>query len=142
MVFPRGHEPGVPCRLYVAMILWMLGYQRKPWPVSTGLAWPRELSHPFSLALTVLAATASQFRRDVPAEHEQAEAAVALATEHGIPQWRLCTSIRGWALALQGQGGGAGADPPGNRRLAGHRGSGCSSPTFYLLADVSAHRAT
>jgi hypothetical protein len=48
---------------------------------------------------------ASQFRRDVPAAHEHAEAAIALAIEHGIPLWAAYgASLRGWALALQGQG--------------------------------------
>ena len=44
-------------------------------------------------------------RQDVPAVHEQAEAAVALATTQGFPLWvALGTSLHGWALALQGQG--------------------------------------
>jgi predicted ATPase len=46
-----------------------------------------------------------QFRRDVPAVYEHAEAAVALSTEQGFPQWVATgTSLRGWALATQGQG--------------------------------------
>jgi predicted ATPase len=63
------------------------------------------LSHPFSLAYArCLAAFISQFRRDVPAVQEQAEAAVALSTEQGFPQWvALGTILRGWALAMQGQ---------------------------------------
>jgi hypothetical protein len=41
----------------------------------------------------------------VPAVHEQAEAAIALSTEQGFPLWvALGTSLRGWALAMQGQG--------------------------------------
>jgi hypothetical protein len=45
-----------------------------------------------------------QCRRDVPTVHEQAEAAVALATAQGFPQWAAWgTSLRGWALAMQGQ---------------------------------------
>jgi hypothetical protein len=41
----------------------------------------------------------------VPALHEQAEAAVALSTEEGFPQLvAMGTSLRGWALAMQGQG--------------------------------------
>jgi predicted ATPase len=41
----------------------------------------------------------------VPAVHEQAEAAIALATEQGFPLWVAAgTSMRGWALAMQGQG--------------------------------------
>jgi hypothetical protein len=39
--------------------------------------------------------------RDVPAVHEQAEAAVALSTDKGFPGWAaLGTSLRGWALAI------------------------------------------
>ena len=37
--------------------------------------------------------------------HEQAEAAVALATAQGFPLWAaIGTILRGWALAMQGQG--------------------------------------
>jgi len=47
----------------------------------------------------------AHFRRDVPAVHEQAEAAVALATAQGFPLWAAYgMSLRGWALAMQGQG--------------------------------------
>src|SRR5262249_34854311 len=50
------------------------------------------------------AAIVSQFRRDVPAVHEHAEAAVALSTAQSFPQWAAAgTSYRGWALAMQGQ---------------------------------------
>jgi predicted ATPase len=46
----------------------------------------------------------SQFRRDVLAVHEQAEAAIALATAQGFPLWAAWgTSLRGWALAMQSQ---------------------------------------
>jgi predicted ATPase len=50
------------------------------------------------------AAIVSQFRRDVSAVHEHAEAAVILSTEQGFAQWAaLGTSLRGWALAMRGQ---------------------------------------
>jgi predicted ATPase len=63
------------------------------------------LSHPYSLGFArVWAAIVSQFRRDVSAVHEHAEAAVALSTEQGFPLWAaLETSLRRWALAMQGQ---------------------------------------
>jgi predicted ATPase len=52
-----------------------------------------------------MAAIMSQFRPDVLAVHEHAEAAVALATEQEFPQWAaLGTILRGWALAMRGQG--------------------------------------
>ena len=143
MVFRVGNEPGVPCRLYVAMILWVLGYPTQALArLHEALAWPHELSHPFSLAVgRCLAATVSQFRRDVPAEHEHAEAAVALATEHGIPQWAAYgTSLRGWALAMQGQGEAGLAQI--RQGIAAWRATGAAVFVPYLstlLADVSAH---
>src|SRR5262249_42900866 len=83
----------------------------------------------------------SQFCRDMPAVHRQAEAAVALATEKGFPFWGAAgTILRGWALVLQGQGeaGGAGvrpgvAAPPTTRAPppGPHYGT--------VLADVAAH---
>jgi predicted ATPase len=46
-----------------------------------------------------------QFCRDVPTVYEHAEAAVALSTAQGFPLWVAWgTSLRGWALAMQGQG--------------------------------------
>jgi predicted ATPase len=41
----------------------------------------------------------------VLATHEQAEVAIALATEQGFTQWAAVgTTFRGWALAMQGRG--------------------------------------
>jgi predicted ATPase len=52
-----------------------------------------------------MAAFFSQFRRDVLAVHEHAEAAIALASEQGFPLWAAWgTILRGWARAMQGQG--------------------------------------
>jgi predicted ATPase len=70
------------------------------------LALAHELSHPFSLAWArCWAAFVAQYRRDVSVVHEHAEAAVALATAQGFPQYAaMGTSLRGWALALRGQG--------------------------------------
>jgi ATP/maltotriose-dependent transcriptional regulator MalT len=70
------------------------------------LALAHELSHPYSLAFAQYsAAWLCRLRHDVPAVHEQAEAAVALATEQGFPLWVAWgTSFCGWALAMQGQG--------------------------------------
>ena len=101
-----------------------------------------ELSHPFSLAFArCWAAIVSQFRRDVPAVHEHAEAAVALSTEQGFPLWvALGTSLRGWALAMQGQGEEGMAQV--RQGIAAWRATGAALLVPYfctLLADVSAH---
>ena len=45
-----------------------------------------------------------QFRREMRAAQEHAEAAISLTQEQGFPFWMEFSSIlRGWALAQQGQ---------------------------------------
>jgi len=79
--------------------------------------------------------------RDVPAVHEQAEAAVALATEQGFPYWAaLGTCLRGWALAMQSQGEEGMAQV--RQGIAAWRATGAALAVPCLctvLADVSAH---
>jgi hypothetical protein len=84
-----GGDPGVTSRLYAAWTLWLLGYPAQALPrLHEALALAHALAHPYSLAFAQWwAAWVSQFRRDVPAVHEHAEAAVALSTEQGFPQW-------------------------------------------------------
>jgi predicted ATPase len=101
-----------------------------------------ELSHPFSLAYAQCwAATVSQLRRDVPDVHEHAEAAVALSTAQGFPFWvALGTSLRGWALAMQGQGEAGLAQ--GRQGIAAWRATGAALYVPYLctlLAEVRDH---
>ena len=106
LVFRMGQDPGVVCRALAALTLWLLGYPAQALArVHDALTLAHELSHPFSLGFARWwAAIVSQFCRDVPAVHEQAEAAVILSTEQGFPQWvAMGRSLRGWALALQGQ---------------------------------------
>jgi predicted ATPase len=86
-LFRMGHDPGVACRAFAAMTLWVLGYPEQALArLHEALALAHALSHPFSLAYAwCWAAIVSQFRRDVPAVYEQAEAAIALSTEQGFP---------------------------------------------------------
>jgi predicted ATPase len=104
-VFRIGQDPGVSCRVYAAYTFWLLGYPDQGLAhLHEALALAHELSHPFSLAYA-RAAFVLQFCRDVPAVHQQAEAAIALSTEQGFPLWAAHgTILRGWALAMQGQG--------------------------------------
>src|SRR6266567_2644268 len=104
--FRSAHDPGVSCRSYSALCLWLLGFPDQAHARgqdALGLA--HELKHPFSVAYALCCcAFVSQFRRDVRNVREQAEAAVALATEHGFAPWAaLATSFRGWALAMEGK---------------------------------------
>jgi class 3 adenylate cyclase/predicted ATPase len=107
MGFRIGQDPGVACRAFAARTLWLLGYPAQALAQIHGaLALAQELSHPYSLAFArCLAAVVAQYCRDVLTVHEHAEAAVALSTEQGFPLWLAYgTSLRGWALAMQGQG--------------------------------------
>ena len=83
----------------------------------------------------------SQFRRDVPAVHEHAEAAIALATEQGFPLWAAWgTILRGWALAMQGQGEEGMAQVRQGIAASRATGSALWVPYFCtVLADVCAH---
>ena len=138
-----GQDPGVGCRAYAALTLWLLGYPAQALArLHDALALAHELSHPFSLAFArCFAAHVYQLRRDVPAVYEHAEAAVALSTEQGFPQWvAQGTSLRGWALAMQGQGEAGMAQV--RQGIAALRATGAALLVPYfctLLAEVSAH---
>ncbi len=131
------------CRTYAAWALWFLGYPEQALArLHEALALAHELSHPYSLAFArCLAAFVLQFRRDVPAVHEQAEAAVALSTAQGFPHWAAVgTSLRGWALAMQGQGEEGMAQV--RQGIAAWRATGAALLVPYfctLLAEVSDH---
>jgi predicted ATPase len=77
----------------------------------------------------------------VSAVHEQAEAAVALATAQGSPQWAAWgTSLRGWALAMQGQSDEGMAQV--RQGITALRATGQALAVPYLctvLADVADH---
>ena len=65
----------------------------------------QDLAHPFSLAQALdYAAMFHQFRRELHAIHEQAEAAIALCTEQGFAYYLAWVKIiQGWSFAVQGQ---------------------------------------
>ena len=142
-VFRMGQDPGVTCRAYAAWTLWLLGYPEQALAcLHEALALAHELSHSPSLAwMRLRAAFVLQCRRDVPAVHEQAEAAVALSTAQGFPGWAAQgTSVRGWALAMQGQGEAGIAQI--RQGIAANRATGAALAVPYLctlLADVCDH---
>jgi class 3 adenylate cyclase/predicted ATPase len=143
LVFRTGHDPGVACRAIAAWTLWLLGYPAQALAhLHEALALAQELSHPYSLAYArCWVALISQCRRDMPAVHAHAEAAVALATEQGFPLWMaIGTSLRGWALAMQGQSEAGIAQV--RQGIAAIRATGAALNVPYfctLLAEVSAH---
>jgi predicted ATPase len=141
--FRVGQDLGVSGRLHAAWSLWLLGYPDQALArVHDALALAHELSHPFSLAYArCWAAVVPQLRRDVPAVHEHAEAAVALATEQGFPLWvAMGTIFRGWARAMQGQGEEGMAQVC--QGIASARATGAALTVPYLstlLVEVCAH---
>jgi predicted ATPase len=142
-VFRMGQDLGVACRDDAAQTLWLLGYPAQALArVHEALALAHELSHPYSLAWAQWwTAFVVQLRQDVPALHEHAEAAVRLATEQGFPQWvAQGTILRGWALAMQGQGE-AGLAQVRQGSAAVRATGGVLFVPYYsaLLADVYGH---
>ena len=128
----------------MALTLWLLGYPEQALArVHEALTLAHELAHAFSLAFArCWVATVSQLCRDVPAVHEHAEAAVTRATEQGFPLWIAHgTPVRGWALALQGQGEEGMAQVL--QGITAWRATGAVQLVPYfstLLADVCGHR--
>jgi predicted ATPase len=143
LVFRIGSDLGISCRIHAALLLWLLGYPEQALArLHEALALAHELSDPYSLAhARCWAAYVYQFRWDVPAVHEQAEAAVALSIEQGFPFWAAAgTILRGWALAMQGQGEAGMAQVC--QGIAAYRATEAPLLVAYyctLLAEVSAH---
>jgi predicted ATPase len=141
--FRMGFDPGVGCRAFAAQTLWLLGYPEQALAhLHEALALAQELSHPYSLAFARWwAAMVSQWRRDVPAVREQAEAAVALSTEQGFPLWAAAgTLCRGWALAMQSQAEKGMVQVREGITAWQATGAALLVPYFSaLLAEVSAH---
>jgi predicted ATPase len=141
--FRMGQDPGVSCRAFAALTLWLLGYPAQALArLHDTLALAHQLSHPPSLAFArCRVAYVSQLLRDVPAVQEHTEAAVALATEQGFPLWvAMGTSLRGWGLTMQGQGEAGLAQV--RQGIAAWRATGAAMNIPYLctvLADLCAH---
>jgi predicted ATPase len=101
-----GFVPGVPPRIWLARVLWALGYADQAQQRSQeALRLARQGEHLPSLAYAeCFVAHVCQCRRDVAATLAHADALMALAAAHSWPlraeQGRI---LRGWALAMQGE---------------------------------------
>ncbi len=106
-----GQDPGVICRAYAGVTLWLLGYPDQALQRShEALTLARELAHPFSLGFALaFAAWLHYFRREGQLTQERAEATIALGAEQGFGVYAAMGRIfRGWALAQQYPESGAG----------------------------------
>jgi predicted ATPase/class 3 adenylate cyclase len=105
--FLYGQDPGISSLSVMAIVLWYLGYPDQALQKShEALTLAKELAHPFSLAFALdLAAVFYQYCSEEQITRERAEAAIALASEHGFALMEAFgTYMRGWALVKQGQG--------------------------------------
>ena len=101
-----GEDLGVYCRGFSAWTLWYLGYPSQALARNDeAVTLAQQTAHPYSLGHAWnAAAVVHQFRREMRAAQERAEAAMSLAQEQGFPAWMAIGSLlHGWALALQGQ---------------------------------------
>jgi TOMM system kinase/cyclase fusion protein len=106
LAFRYGTDPGVVCRSWAALALWLLGYPDQALARShAALALAREVSHPFSLAFALFFnAKLHQLRHEEHATQVLAEDVLTLATACGFPFWMAYGTVwKGWALAAQGQ---------------------------------------
>jgi predicted ATPase/class 3 adenylate cyclase len=102
-----GQDPGVVCRSFAAWTLWLLGYpDAARHRIQEAVRLAQEVAHPFSFAYSLMcAAVVHWFLREDQAARKRAEAVMALSREQGFPFWLIWGRIlRGWALAVQGQG--------------------------------------
>lgn len=99
-------DPEVACLANLAWSFWFLGYPDRALRRSEeALALAQRLAHPYSLgyALT-FAAVLHCFARDFRQACERADAAIAIAADHGFPLWSaMGTILRSWALVQEGQ---------------------------------------
>jgi class 3 adenylate cyclase/predicted ATPase len=105
--FVYGQDPGVLCRSFAARTIWVLGYPDQALQsIREALTLAQELTHSFSLVYALaMVAVVHQFRGEVQAVQERAEALIALSTEQHFPHWLAYgTILRGWALTAQGEG--------------------------------------
>jgi predicted ATPase len=100
-----GQDPGIFCRLFGAVALWLLGYpdQARQWSAAA-LTHAHEFSHAFTLQQALVwSVLLHLLRREVAVAQEQAEAQRALCTEQGFAISLAWGTIE-WGAALAAQG--------------------------------------
>jgi tetratricopeptide (TPR) repeat protein len=109
MQFPDwpGSHPAVLCRIWPALIFWMLGYPDRPLDeLRAAVRSAETLGHPFTLAHTLsYAALIHIFRREPSPAAGYAGRALRICEEQRIAQYHayaLCAN--GWTLGVSGEG--------------------------------------
>jgi predicted ATPase len=99
-------NPGVAMKCLAAWALWFLGQpDRSLARIQEALTLARESSEPLSLAYALsFSAILHQLRREEGMAQEQAEAAIAVSSEHGLVMFQaMATIVRAWAQIRQGR---------------------------------------
>jgi predicted ATPase len=139
-----GLDPGVVSLSYAAWTVALLGYaEQKLKKVQQALTLARQVAFPLSSGVALIAAAiVSHSRCDAATVQEQAEAAIALSTEQGLPLLLARAAIlRGWALTIQGRGEDGIAQM--HQGLSAVRAMGAIAGLPYFLALlVEAYEAT
>lgn len=102
-----GQDPGVACKAFGAVALWLLGYPDQSARVcEEAVLRSHALWQSSSQALSLhFAAMLHQLRRDGLRTRAFADACAAFASEHGLSFWLAGSTIMfGWALAAEGSG--------------------------------------
>jgi predicted ATPase len=102
--FMFGQDPGVICKAYGAVALWLLGFADAARAQSEqAIAMSQQLSPNSQSVALHFAAMVQHLCRDEAQARRLAEACAAIASEHGFPFWLAgSTIIGGWALAVSG----------------------------------------
>ena len=132
--FLYGDDSGVVCHSFAALTLWKLGYPDQGLARSQeAVTLAQQCAHPLSLSFALtFTAVFHQYRREVRATQERAEATSVLAMEQGFPLWVAVGSVlRGWALAQQGEAQ-EGIEQM-HQGLRAHRGTGAALLRPYFL---------
>ncbi len=102
-----GTDPGVVCRLYTALVLWVLGYPTQALRcIHEVMDLVQAISHPYSLVFALnYAARIHHHRREPEQTQALVESAMTLATEQGMVFWLAFGRMEhGWTLVEQGRG--------------------------------------
>ena len=100
-------DPGVACLAYAGWTLWLQGYPDQALErANEALTLAQNLEHPYTLARGLYwTSLLHQLRREWQVVSERAETAITVATAQQVALVLAVGPImRGWALAMQGQG--------------------------------------
>jgi serine/threonine protein kinase/predicted ATPase len=99
-----GQDPGVICKAFGAVVLWLLGYPDSAARETSAAIKMSENLSPTSQAVALhFASMIHQLRREPALVRKYAECCSAIAAENGFSFWRAGSAIMlGWAIAAEG----------------------------------------